>query len=138
VQGEPLVIDFAGAIPDTGRNMDVVARHLRRPRHGQPMHDEKPVFGDEIENLFRHQVDNLCRIDSKRFPGRAPSLEHQNIPKQVLLHIAAADRRSVNEAGDAAHRRFLFDPDPSLRIFITRSSALQQSCCYRRELPARQ
>ena len=47
-----------------------------------------PVFRDEIENFLRHQVDNLCRLAGRRFPTRVPCLEHQDIPKQVLV-IAA-------------------------------------------------
>jgi hypothetical protein len=50
------------------------------------------------------------------------------------VRVIAADRRSVNEAGDAAHASYPFDPDLLLRIFITRSSALQQSCCNRLEI----
>ena len=46
-----------------------------------------------------------------------------------------AQASSGNRGGAGlCHARFLFDPDPSLRIFITCSSDLQQSCCYRREI----
>jgi hypothetical protein len=41
---------------------------------------------------------------------------------------------SMWKASDAAHASFPFDPDPTFRIFNTCSSALQQSCCYRREI----
>src|SRR5665811_2627830 len=63
MQDESLALDRGGVAGDPGRDMDLKARGSRRPRHRQAMRYEIPVFGNEIENLLRHQLDSLCRRD---------------------------------------------------------------------------
>src|SRR5271169_6993956 len=63
MQDEPLAVDRGRVAGDSGRDMDLKAGAPRRSRHRQAMRHEIPVFGNEIENLLRHQVDNLCRRD---------------------------------------------------------------------------
>src|SRR5664280_1180901 len=63
MQDESLALDRGGVAGDPGRDMDLKARGSRRPRHRQAMRYEIPVFGNEIENLLRHQMDSLCRRD---------------------------------------------------------------------------
>jgi hypothetical protein len=45
--------------------------------------------------------------------------------------VASAALGAINETDDAAHARFPFAPNRAIRIFITCSSVIQQSSCYR-------
>ena len=71
---KPSPLDGRSAVVQTGGDMTVVARRLRRASHGQAMRQEIPVFGNDIEDAAGHRrrlVSALPGVVEQR--GDAPS-----------------------------------------------------------------
>ena len=59
---EAFMLDAGAPVFHSGRNMHLIARRLGRPGHGQPVRQEIPVFGDDVENARRHVADACISV----------------------------------------------------------------------------